>query len=353
MTARITHGGGQFLPYPRRPLPRRTPRLRRLPADVCRREAMATSWIRDPRPLARRAAVALAGGGLAARLRNGGVARSATDPLLLELCRLRIGQMLGLIRPRARSRRPPSRRASTTRGSRTCRAGPRARALRWRARARGARVRGAVVLDPSGMTDDDCAVPGARSASRAVRRSPWGSRCPRRCCGSSSRSASRTRPGTDRCASRRPQARRPSSTTGQLFAAFSRFSTARCGPRACSTSRPRKWRGCATRASRDAESAATSASRARARRRSRRGPRRTDRRRACGERSSRALSRRRCASWTCCSVPRTGRDRRGTFADQLQQTFSVPELVELALTTAIAQGFSKAAVAWGPAPTSR
>ena len=38
------------------------------------------------------------------------------------------------------------------------------------------------------------------------------------------------------------------------------------------------------------------------------------------------------------------------LADQLQQTFSVPELVELALTTAIAQGFSKAAVAWGPAP---
>lgn len=38
------------------------------------------------------------------------------------------------------------------------------------------------------------------------------------------------------------------------------------------------------------------------------------------------------------------------LADELQATFSAPELVELALTTAIAQGFSKAAVAWGPAP---
>ena len=38
------------------------------------------------------------------------------------------------------------------------------------------------------------------------------------------------------------------------------------------------------------------------------------------------------------------------LADELQRTFSVPELVELALTPAIAQGFSKAAVAWGPAP---
>lgn len=37
-------------------------------------------------------------------------------------------------------------------------------------------------------------------------------------------------------------------------------------------------------------------------------------------------------------------------ADALQRTFSVAEIVELALTTAIAQGFSKAAVAWGPAP---
>lgn len=40
----------------------------------------------------------------------------------------------------------------------------------------------------------------------------------------------------------------------------------------------------------------------------------------------------------------------GALADELQRAFTVPELVELALTTAIAQGFSKAAVAWGPAP---
>lgn len=39
-----------------------------------------------------------------------------------------------------------------------------------------------------------------------------------------------------------------------------------------------------------------------------------------------------------------------SLADELLRTFSAPELVELALTTAIAQGFSKAAVAWGPAP---
>jgi alkylhydroperoxidase family enzyme len=38
------------------------------------------------------------------------------------------------------------------------------------------------------------------------------------------------------------------------------------------------------------------------------------------------------------------------LARDLQQTFDVAEIVELALTTAIAQGFSKAAVAWGPAP---
>ncbi|MBM4246593.1 MAG: hypothetical protein FJ148_22820 [Deltaproteobacteria bacterium] len=38
------------------------------------------------------------------------------------------------------------------------------------------------------------------------------------------------------------------------------------------------------------------------------------------------------------------------LADELQRTFTVAELVELALTTAIAQGLSKAAVAWGPAP---
>ena len=39
-----------------------------------------------------------------------------------------------------------------------------------------------------------------------------------------------------------------------------------------------------------------------------------------------------------------------SLAAELQRAFTVPEIVELALTTAIAQGFSKAAVAWGPAP---
>ncbi|MGE5181780.1 MAG: carboxymuconolactone decarboxylase family protein [Acidobacteriota bacterium] len=38
------------------------------------------------------------------------------------------------------------------------------------------------------------------------------------------------------------------------------------------------------------------------------------------------------------------------LAAELRATFSPAEIVELALTTAIAQGFSKAAVAWGPAP---
>lgn len=35
---------------------------------------------------------------------------------------------------------------------------------------------------------------------------------------------------------------------------------------------------------------------------------------------------------------------------ELEREFDAAELVELALTTVIAQGFSKAAVAWGPAP---
>lgn len=38
------------------------------------------------------------------------------------------------------------------------------------------------------------------------------------------------------------------------------------------------------------------------------------------------------------------------LASDLQKNLSPAEIVELALTTAIAQGFSKAAVAWGPAP---
>ena len=36
--------------------------------------------------------------------------------------------------------------------------------------------------------------------------------------------------------------------------------------------------------------------------------------------------------------------------DELRAEFTPAEIVELALTTAIAQGFSKAAVAWGPVP---
>ena len=38
------------------------------------------------------------------------------------------------------------------------------------------------------------------------------------------------------------------------------------------------------------------------------------------------------------------------LAAELRSELSPAEIVELALTTAIAQGFSKAAVAWGPAP---
>jgi AhpD family alkylhydroperoxidase len=38
------------------------------------------------------------------------------------------------------------------------------------------------------------------------------------------------------------------------------------------------------------------------------------------------------------------------LAGELRRTFSPAEIVELALTAAIAQGFSKAAVSWGPAP---
>ena len=40
----------------------------------------------------------------------------------------------------------------------------------------------------------------------------------------------------------------------------------------------------------------------------------------------------------------------GELVAELRAAFSPAEIVELALTTAIAQGFSKAAVAWGPAP---
>ena len=47
--------------------------------------------------------------------------------------------------------------------------------------------------------------------------------------------------------------------------------------------------------------------------------------------------------------PEPGDVGTGLAAD-LRSEFSPAELVELALTTAIAQGFSKAAVAWGPAP---
>jgi AhpD family alkylhydroperoxidase len=46
--------------------------------------------------------------------------------------------------------------------------------------------------------------------------------------------------------------------------------------------------------------------------------------------------------------------RPGDVSDELRADllaeFTPAEIVELALTTAIAQGFSKAAVAWGPAP---
>jgi AhpD family alkylhydroperoxidase len=46
----------------------------------------------------------------------------------------------------------------------------------------------------------------------------------------------------------------------------------------------------------------------------------------------------------------TPADVDAELAAALRATFSPVEIVELALTTAIAQGFAKAAVAWGPAP---
>jgi alkylhydroperoxidase family enzyme len=118
---------------------------------------MATSWIRDPRARSLDELLALSPAAETLRAYQAAVWRDpATDPLLLELCRLRLAQLLGL-------------------DPRTCPHAPAAVAAglddawiaelpRWPTASRfGARERAALAfaeqwfLDPSGMTDDDCA----------------------------------------------------------------------------------------------------------------------------------------------------------------------------------------------------
>lgn len=116
---------------------------------------MATSWIRDPRSLDELLALTPAAHTL--RAYDAAVWRDpATDPLLLELCRLRLGQLLGLdpaTRPLA-----PSAVAAGLDAARI------ADLPRWPASPHfAARERAALAfaeqwfLDPSGMTDADCA----------------------------------------------------------------------------------------------------------------------------------------------------------------------------------------------------
>jgi hypothetical protein len=45
-----------------------------------------------------------------------------------------------------------------------------------------------------------------------------------------------------------------------------------------------------------------------------------------------------------------GADTDGSGASAVTAEFTAAELAELTLTVAVAQGFSKAAIAWGPAP---
>jgi len=118
---------------------------------------MATSWIRDPR--ARSLDELLSLSPAADTLRAWDVAMwrdPATDPLLLELCRLRIGQMLGLD-PRTRPVSPAAVAAGLDDATI-------ADLPRWPTSLRfGARERAALafaeqwLFDPSGVTDDDCA----------------------------------------------------------------------------------------------------------------------------------------------------------------------------------------------------
>lgn len=118
---------------------------------------MATSWIRDPRARSLDELLSLSPAADTLRAWDVAVWRDpATDPLLLELCRLRVGQMLGLD-PRTRPLAPAAAAAGLDDATI-------ADLPRWPTSDRfGARERAALafaeqwVLDPSGMTDDDCA----------------------------------------------------------------------------------------------------------------------------------------------------------------------------------------------------
>ena len=118
---------------------------------------MATSWIRDPRARSLDELLSLSPAADSLRAYEVAVWRDpATDPLLLELCRLRIAQMLGLD-PRTRPLAPSAVAAGLDDAWV-------ADLSRWPTSARfGARERAALAFaeqwffDPSGMTDDDCA----------------------------------------------------------------------------------------------------------------------------------------------------------------------------------------------------
>lgn len=118
---------------------------------------MATSWIRDPRARSLDELLSLSPAADTLRAYEVAVWRDpATDPLLLELCRLRIGQMLGLD-PATRPLAPAALAAGLDDTWI-------AELSRWPTSGRfGARERAALAfaeqwfLDPSGMTDDDCA----------------------------------------------------------------------------------------------------------------------------------------------------------------------------------------------------
>ena len=118
---------------------------------------MATSWIRDPRARSLDELLSLSPAADTLRAYEVAVWRDpATDPLLLELCRLRLGQLLG-IDPRTRQLAPSAITAGLDDGTI-------ADLPRWPNCDRfGARERAALAfaeqwfLDPGGMTDDDCA----------------------------------------------------------------------------------------------------------------------------------------------------------------------------------------------------
>lgn len=118
---------------------------------------MATSWIRGPRARSLDELLSLSPAAETLRAYEVAVWRDpATDPLLLELCRLRLGQMLGLD-PRTRPLAPAALAAGLDDGTI-------ADLPRWPSSDRfGVRERAALAfaeqwfLDPSGMTDDACA----------------------------------------------------------------------------------------------------------------------------------------------------------------------------------------------------